>query len=195
MIGVKAAADCLAVRDRRRRVSSGRPGFPGDQQPPAEIAGLGPFRLRSYVAGQLLVLERNPNYWRKDASGTSLPYLNELLFTVVANEDAQVIKFKSNETQILERVGADMRARYVGFKCIDKYYSSIDMASALHPQTILALDFEQQPLPAEFGFPARLRIPTKLGFKNPKHIAEIFVTNDYPGGYWEDQGYNWFSGS
>jgi DMSO/TMAO reductase YedYZ molybdopterin-dependent catalytic subunit len=95
----------------------------------------------------------------------------------------------------LERVGADTRARYVGFKCIDKYYSSIDMASALHPQTILALDFEQQPLPAEFGFPARLRIPTKLGFKNPKHIAELFVTNDYPGGYWEDQGYNWFSGS
>ena len=74
---------------------------------PEEIAGLGPFRLKSYVAGQQLVLERNPNYWRKDSSGTSLPYLNELLFTVVANEDAQVIKFKSGETQILERVGAD----------------------------------------------------------------------------------------
>jgi peptide/nickel transport system substrate-binding protein len=74
---------------------------------PEEIAGLGPFRLKSYVAGQQLLLERNPNYWRKDASGTSLPYLNELLFTVVANEDAQVIKFKSGETQILERVGAD----------------------------------------------------------------------------------------
>ena len=74
---------------------------------PDEIAGLGPFRLKSYVAGQQLLLERNPNYWRKDAGGTSLPYLNELLFTVVANEDAQVIKFKSGETQILERVGAD----------------------------------------------------------------------------------------
>ncbi|HEY2822111.1 MAG TPA: ABC transporter substrate-binding protein [Candidatus Acidoferrum sp.] len=74
---------------------------------PEEIAGLGPFRLKSYVAGQQLLLERNPNYWRKDARGKSLPYLNELLFTVVANEDAQVIKFKSGETQILERVGAD----------------------------------------------------------------------------------------
>jgi peptide/nickel transport system substrate-binding protein len=74
---------------------------------PEEIAGLGPFRLKSYVAGQQLLLERNPNYWRKDASGTPLPYLNELLFTVVANEDAQVIKFKSGETQILERVGAE----------------------------------------------------------------------------------------
>ena len=52
-----------------------------------------------------------------------------------------------------------------------------------------------QPLPPEYGFPLKLRVPTKLGFKNPKHIAALFVTNDYPGGYWEDQGYNWFSGS
>ncbi len=95
----------------------------------------------------------------------------------------------------LERVGADTRARYVGFKCADRYYGSIDMASALQPQTILALDFEKKPLPSGFGYPLRLRIPTKLGFKNPKFITALFVTNDYPGGYWEDQGYNWFSGS
>ena len=95
----------------------------------------------------------------------------------------------------LERVGADTRARYIGFKCADRYYSSMDMASALAPQTILALDFGGKPLPQEFGFPMRLRIPTKLGFKNPKWINSLFVTNDYPGGYWEDQGYNWFSGS
>ena len=97
--------------------------------------------------------------------------------------------------QFLQRIGADTRARYVGFKCADRYYSSIDMATALHPQTVLALDFIGQPLPVEFGFPLRLRVPTKLGFKSPKHVAAIFVTNDYPGGYWEDQGYNWFSGS
>jgi DMSO/TMAO reductase YedYZ molybdopterin-dependent catalytic subunit len=95
----------------------------------------------------------------------------------------------------LERVGADLRARYVGFKCADRYYASIDMATALHPQTILALDYSNAPLPAKYGFPMKLRVPTKLGFKNPKHIMALFVTNDYPGGYWEDQGYNWFSGS
>ena len=50
-------------------------------------------------------------------------------------------------------------------------------------------------LPAKYGFPMKLRVPTKLGFKNPKHIMAIEVTNTYPGGYWEDQGYNWFSGS
>ncbi len=95
----------------------------------------------------------------------------------------------------LERVGADLTAKYVGFKCVDDYYSSIDMASALHPQTLLTFKFADQLLPAAYGFPMKLRVPTKLGFKNPKHIAAIFVTNDYPGGYWEDQGYNWFSGS
>jgi DMSO/TMAO reductase YedYZ molybdopterin-dependent catalytic subunit len=95
----------------------------------------------------------------------------------------------------LTRVDADLTARYVGFRCADDYYSSLDMATALHPQTILALDYGDAALPTKYGYPLKLRVPTKLGFKNPKHIASIFVTNDYPGGYWEDQGYNWFGGS
>jgi DMSO/TMAO reductase YedYZ molybdopterin-dependent catalytic subunit len=94
----------------------------------------------------------------------------------------------------LERIGADTTAKYVGFKCADHYYSSLDMATALHPQTQLTLDFGAQPLPTKYGYPLKLRVPTKLGFKNPKHIAAVFVTNTNPGGYWEDQGYNWFSG-
>ncbi|UWU25891.1 molybdopterin-dependent oxidoreductase (plasmid) [Rhizobium sp. CB3060] len=94
----------------------------------------------------------------------------------------------------LKTIGADLTARYVGFRCADRYYTSLDMATALHPQTILALDFGKDPLPEKYGYPLKLRVPTKLGFKNPKHIGALFVTNDYPGGYWEDQGYNWFSG-
>ena len=100
-----------------------------------------------------------------------------------------------NFKTFLERIGADMSAKYVGFKCADNYYTSIDMPTALHPQTQLTLRFADQILPVAYGFPMKLRMPTKLGFKNPKHIAAIFVTNEYPGGYWEDQGYNWFSGS
>jgi len=92
----------------------------------------------------------------------------------------------------LRRIGADLSARYVGFHCADRYSSSIDMASALHPQTLLVTDF---PGGSKYGAPLRLRIPTKLGFKNPKFITEIFVSDDNPGGYWEDKGYNWFSGS
>ncbi len=97
--------------------------------------------------------------------------------------------------QFLRRVGADTSCRYVSFQCADGYYSSIDMESALHPQTLLALQFLGQPLTPAFGAPVRLRIPTKLGFKNPKSLVQLAVTNIYPGGYWEDQGYNWFSGS
>jgi len=100
------------------------------------------------------------------------------------------VTFKS----FLERVGADLTAKYVGFVCADNYYSSIDMPTALHPQTLLTFKFGDEILPAMNGFPMKLRIPTKLGFKNPKHIMAIYVTNTYPGGYWEDQGYNWFSG-
>lgn len=94
----------------------------------------------------------------------------------------------------LRLIGADLTAKYVGFVCADGYSSSIDMPTALHPQTQLTFRFGGQVLPPKYGFPMKLRVPTKLGFKNPKHIVEIYVTNDYPGGYWEDLGYNWFSG-
>ena len=98
-------------------------------------------------------------------------------------------------SDFLARIGADTTAKYIGFECADDYTTSIDMATALHPQTLLAFRFADRILPAKYGFPMKLRVPTKLGFKNPKHIRAIFVTNEYPGGYWEDQGYNWFSGS
>ena len=98
-------------------------------------------------------------------------------------------------SHFLARVGADTTAKYVGFKCADDYYTSIDMPTALHPQTLLTLSYDGRPLPPRYGFPMKLRMPTKLGYKNPKHIQAIFVTNTYPGGYWEDQGYNWFGGS
>ncbi len=98
-------------------------------------------------------------------------------------------------SDFLARVGADTTAKYVGFQCADDYYGSIDMATALHPQTLIALNYADETLPPKYGYPLKIRIPTKLGFKQPKHVAAIFVTNEYPGGYWEDKGYNWFSGS
>ena len=98
-------------------------------------------------------------------------------------------------SEFLARIGADTGAKYIGFKCVDGYYTSIDMPTALHPQTLLTLSYDAERLPPQYGFPMKLRMPTKLGYKNPKHIQAIFVTNTYPGGYWEDQGYNWFGGS
>lgn len=98
-------------------------------------------------------------------------------------------------SDFLKRIGADTTCKYVGFKCADGYYTSIDMPTALHAQTLLTLSFRDHELPSWYGFPMKLRMPTKLGYKNPKHIMDIFVTNVFPGGYWEDQGYNWFGGS
>src|SRR6266404_3140206 len=88
----------------------------------------------------------------------------------------------------------DKRAKYVWFRCAEGYSTSIDMATALHPQTQMTFRFDGEILPRKYGFPMKVRMPTKLGFKNPKHVMEIAVTDKYLGGYWEDQGYNWFSG-
>ena len=93
----------------------------------------------------------------------------------------------------LERIGADTSARYVGFECADGYYEGIDMPTALHPQTLLATKYAGETLDDPFGYPLRLRTSTKLGFKNPKWITAIEVTNTYPGGYWESRGFNWQS--
>ena len=70
-------------------------------------AGLGPFRLKEYVAGQRLVLERNPYYWKSDSKGNRLPYLDELVFLFVPNADAQVLKFQSGETDVISQLGAE----------------------------------------------------------------------------------------
>jgi peptide/nickel transport system substrate-binding protein len=70
-------------------------------------AGLGPFRLKEYVAGQRLALERNPYYWKTDAKGNRLPYLDELVYEFVPNADAQVLKFQSGETDVVSQLGAE----------------------------------------------------------------------------------------
>jgi DMSO/TMAO reductase YedYZ molybdopterin-dependent catalytic subunit len=94
----------------------------------------------------------------------------------------------------LERIGADLRAQYVAFKTADDYPSSIDMATALHPQTLLAIKYGGETLTDPFGYPVRLRMATKLGYKNPKWITALEVTNTYPGGFWEKKGFPWFAG-
>ena len=74
--------------------------------PPAEIAGLGPFRFKEYVAGQRIVLERNPYYWKADKAGNRLPYLTEVDFPLAGTEDMQVMRFQSGESDVISRVSA-----------------------------------------------------------------------------------------
>ena len=75
--------------------------------PAKAIAGLGPYRLKEYVAGQRLVLERNPYYWKTDSAKRRLPYIDELVFLFTGNEDAQVIRFQSGDSDVLSRASAD----------------------------------------------------------------------------------------
>ncbi|WP_373544837.1 molybdopterin-dependent oxidoreductase [Chamaesiphon sp.] len=88
-------------------------------------------------------------------------------------------------------------ARYVLFQSADKYTESWDLASALHPQTLLADRMNGQPLPAENGAPLRLATPIKLGYKLSKWVTKITFANQIPKGgkgSWEEQGYEWFGG-
>jgi DMSO/TMAO reductase YedYZ molybdopterin-dependent catalytic subunit len=100
----------------------------------------------------------------------------------------------ANLRAFLNRVGADLTARYVYFICNDDFTESIDMASALHPQTILATKYANELITDPFGFPLRLRTAVKLGYKNAKWIKAIEVTNTFRPTFWSKQGENWFAG-
>jgi DMSO/TMAO reductase YedYZ molybdopterin-dependent catalytic subunit len=97
-------------------------------------------------------------------------------------------------------------ARFCVFRCFDqdqsgqRYYESLNLHQAAHPQTLLALDLNEAPLDADHGAPVRLRIPTQLGYKSAKWVSHISLVTTLAGlyggsgGYWEDQGYEWYAG-
>jgi DMSO/TMAO reductase YedYZ molybdopterin-dependent catalytic subunit len=81
-----------------------------------------------------------------------------------------------------------------------KYYESVDLVDAFHPQTILAYDMNGAPLAVPYGAPLRLRVERQLGYKMAKYIMRIAAVDTFQhigggrGGYWEDQGYEWYAG-
>jgi len=107
---------------------------------------------------------------------------------------------------LLALVKPSTKARYVVFRSFDSdqqgapFYGSIDLHQADHPQTQLALYFNGQPVPADYGGPVRLRIPTQLGYKSTKWVRSIELVDSFKhigggnGGYWEDNGYEWYAG-
>jgi DMSO/TMAO reductase YedYZ molybdopterin-dependent catalytic subunit len=89
----------------------------------------------------------------------------------------------------------DRRVRFVEFRSFDSgYWSSWDLDSALHPQTLLAYGFNGRPLLADHGAPLRVYSAVKLGYKNVKYLTEVNFLLNRSGGYWENQGYEWFAG-
>jgi DMSO/TMAO reductase YedYZ molybdopterin-dependent catalytic subunit len=98
-------------------------------------------------------------------------------------------------SEIARLAGADPGARYVEFRSFDSgYWSSWDLESALHPQTILALAMNGQPLQPEHGAPVRVYSAVKLGYKMVKYLTEVSFLPVRTGGYWEEKGYEWYAG-
>jgi len=98
-------------------------------------------------------------------------------------------------SDFLNMIGADTSARFITVTCADDYYEALDMATALHPQTLLCYEMYDQPLTRKHGAPLRLNIPTKVGYKQAKYLTDMKVTNVLEKvGYWEDQGYPEFYG-
>ena len=109
---------------------------------------------------------------------------------------------------VLDEAKPKPAARYVVFYCMDtidqddgtKYYGSIDLIDARHPQTILAYGMNGKPLPIENGAPLRVRVERQLGYKMPKYLGKIELVDTFAqigmghGGYWEDNGYEWYGG-
>ena len=108
--------------------------------------------------------------------------------------------------ELIRRVQPKPDARYLVFHCMDtdengqNYYESIDLEDAVHPQTILAYEMNDRPLPIEHGAPLRLRLENQLGYKMAKYIRALEFVASFQkmaqgkGGYWEDQGYEWYAG-
>ena len=103
--------DGIAILPRHLLESAYREGRFSDawnvSMAPGQFAGLGPFRLKEYVPGQRIVLERNPYYWKEDKSGHRLPYLDQIEFLFVPSEDAQVIRFQAGDADMLTRFSAE----------------------------------------------------------------------------------------
>lgn len=109
---------------------------------------------------------------------------------------------------VLDAVEPSERARYVVFHCADPmeqdgtspYYESIDMDDAYHVQTLLAYALNDAPLPVKNGAPIRLRVERQLGYKHAKYVMRLELVDSFAGigegkgGYWEDQGYQWYAG-
>jgi len=99
-------------------------------------------------------------------------------------------------SEIARVAGATSDAQYVDFQSFDSgYHESWDIDSALHPQTLVVYGMDRAMLGPGHGAPARVHSPVKLGYKNTKYLTKIVFMPKRNGGYWSDQGYEWYAGT
>ncbi len=172
---------------------------------PAERSAM----LPSYFISAMTPMLQDPNAWRLRVDGLvgqplelsldALMRMPRVSYTVkhhcVEGWSAIAGWHGVPVSAIVERCRPLPAARYIDFVSFDSAYSNgWDLASALHPQTILAYGMNDNPLPPAHGAPLRVYSPTKLGYKLTKYLVSMTFTDTRPGGYWEDQGYPWFGG-
>ena len=165
--------------------------------------------LPSYFISSMMPMLVNPDAWRLRVDGLvrqplelsldELMRMTRVTYTVkhhcVEGWSAIATWHGVPVSAIVERCRPLPTAQYINFVSFDSGYSNgWDLASALHPLTILAYGMNDQPLPPAHGAPLRLYSPTKLGYKLTKYLVSMTFTERRPGGYWEDQGYPWFAG-
>ena len=165
--------------------------------------------LPSYFISEMTPMLRDPRAWRLRVDGLvrqplelsidDLMRLPRTSYTVkhhcVEGWSAIASWHGAPVAAVVERCQPLAAAKYIDFRSFDAGYSNgWDMASAMHPQTILAYGLNDRALPPDHGAPLRLYAPTKLGYKLTKYLLSMTFTDRRPGGYWEDQGYPWFGG-
>ncbi len=199
----KSMAQEFAESDRSPQFRSNGTSDPGTDEYHAMVAnGFADYRLA--VAGMVA----QPKFFSL-AELRALPERTQITRHDCVEGWSAIAKWKGVQlSTILDAVKPSADARYVMFYCADPmeedgtdfYYESIDLDDAYHPQTILAYDMNDAPLPVPNGAPLRLRVERQLGYKHAKYVTAIALVDSFgnvaggKGGYWEDNGYQWFAG-
>ena len=199
----KAMAQEFAESDRSPTFRSNGTADPGTDEYRAMVAnGFADFRLA--VAG----LVGQPKFFTL-AELHALPGRTQITRHDCVEGWSAIAKWKGVQlSAILDAVKPAANARYVMFYCADPmeadgtdfYYESIDLDDAYHPQTILAYEMNDTALPVANGAPLRLRVERQLGYKHAKYVTAIALVDGFgniaggKGGYWEDNGYQWYAG-
>jgi DMSO/TMAO reductase YedYZ molybdopterin-dependent catalytic subunit len=164
-----------------------------------------------YISKQVPVWDPAVNgAWRLDVSGAvkrplslslddlmKLPRITQKVdHFCVEGWNARAIWSGVRVSDLARAAGATPDAQYVDFGGFDEdYHESWDMASAMHPQTLVAYGMDDRLLSPAHGAPARVHSPIKLGYKNTKYLTKVVFMPARNGGYWSDQGYEWFGGT
>ena len=203
LVGRKALAQEFAERDRSPRSAATAPTTPDTDQYNAWVQN----RFADYTLAVGGLCETPRKFTLADLR--ALPSRTQITRHDCVEGWSAIAKWKGTRlSAILDAVKPKPEARYVMFYCADPmaadgtdlYYESIDFDDARHEQTILAYDLNDEPLPVPNGAPLRLRVERQLGYKHAKYITSIEFVSTFAniaggkGGYWEDQGYQWYAG-